>query len=208
TMPAPVAVAPVTDWRKSGTNEIAPNIAMPARKRVTTAAMTMRLPKSRSGTIGSAARRSTTTNSTSPVRPSASGLSTAAPDQDPARPACTMPSRSADTPAVKRATPATSMTGRRAGRASSTSAVEIREPPPERHRDRLREQEAREDPRVDLDPAEASHDRRHRRGDDGGLHRREENGQHDPDEDAPLRPLLHQWPPVQPAQRHSPRSAG
>src|SRR5437870_3136177 len=88
------------------------------------------------------------------------------------------------------------------------AAVEIREPPPERHRDRLREQEAREDPRVDLDPAEASHDRRHRRRDDGGLHCREENGQHDPDEDAPLRPLLHQWPPVQPAQRHSPRSAG
>src|SRR5881296_1742521 len=56
TMPAPVAVVPVTDWRKSGTNEIAPNIAIPARKRVTTAATTMRLPKSRSGTIGSAAR--------------------------------------------------------------------------------------------------------------------------------------------------------
>src|SRR2546425_965673 len=79
TMPAPVAVVPVTDWRKSGTNEIAPNIAMPARKRVTTAAMTMRLPKSRSGTIGSAAPRSTTPNSTSPVRPSASRLAAGEP---------------------------------------------------------------------------------------------------------------------------------
>jgi len=126
TMPAPVAVVPVTDWRKSGTNEIAPNIAMPARKRVTTAATTIRLPKSRSGTIGSDARCSTTTNRTSAVTPNPSGASTALPDQAPARPASTTPSRTADTPAAKSATPPRSMTGRRGERASSRSPVAIR----------------------------------------------------------------------------------
>src|SRR4029453_11754370 len=58
TTPAAVAVMPLTDCRNSGTNEIAPNMAIPARKPVTVAASTMRTRNNRKGRIGSAARPS------------------------------------------------------------------------------------------------------------------------------------------------------
>ena len=93
-----------------------------------------------------------------------------------------------------------------------TPSVEVREPAPERHGDRLGQQIAGEDPRVDVEATQARHDRRHRQRDDRGLDRRQEDGQHDRDQHAPPRALVHafvhQWPPVQPAQRQSPRSAG
>ena len=125
TTPARVAEAPVTDCRNSGTKDSAPNIAMPARNRVTTAARTIRFLNNRNGTIGSAARRSTATNATSTAAPRTRSATISICDQDPTRPASTIPSRSAETPAAKRATPAPSTTGRRAGREPEVSAPAI-----------------------------------------------------------------------------------
>src|SRR6266850_242572 len=65
TKPAAVADIPLTCCRNSGTNEIAPNIAMPDRNPFTPAASTMRWRKSRNGMIGSRARRSTGTKAAS-----------------------------------------------------------------------------------------------------------------------------------------------
>src|SRR5262245_61450068 len=125
TRPAPVALAPVTDGRNSGTNGSAPNIAMPARNRVTTAARTIRFLNNLSGTIGSTARPSTTTNATSTSTPMTSRPTTSTRDQDPTRPASTMPIRSAETPAPKSPTPVPSTTGRRAGLAVTVNAAAI-----------------------------------------------------------------------------------
>ena len=106
TKPARVAELPATVCMNSGTKEIAPNIAMPARKPVMTAATTIRLLNSRSGTIGSAALRSTATK---PARASAattSGATTSRRCHAPVWPAATTPRRSDDTPAANSATPA------------------------------------------------------------------------------------------------------
>ena len=106
TMPAPVADMPLTAWRKSGTNEIAPNMAMPARNPVAAAASTTRLAKRRSGTIGSGTRRSTTTNAGSVTRATASGPTTSPPVHEPTRPASSTPTSRAETPAANRQSPA------------------------------------------------------------------------------------------------------
>ena len=57
--PASVAVAPSAPCAKSGTNEMAPNIATPARNPATTETSTTRLRNRASGTMGSGAPRST-----------------------------------------------------------------------------------------------------------------------------------------------------
>ena len=106
TKPAIVAEEPATCCRKSGTNEIAPNIAIPAKKPVATAASTIRLAKSPRGTIGSGARRSTAMNAPSATTATASAPRTSSPPQAPTRPAWTAPSSSAETPVAKSAIPA------------------------------------------------------------------------------------------------------
>jgi hypothetical protein len=105
TIPAAVADMPLTSCRKSGTNEIAPNIAMPARNPVDAPASTMRWPNMRRGTMGSAARRSTRTNATRASTDSASSPSTSSPVHLPTRPASITPIKSADTPSANRARP-------------------------------------------------------------------------------------------------------
>ena len=105
TNPACVAELPTTDCMNSGTKEMAPNIAMPARKPVITAATTMRLPNSRNGTIGSAARRSTAANPAKASTAITSGATTSRRCHAPAWPAATTPRRSDDTPAANRSTP-------------------------------------------------------------------------------------------------------
>jgi hypothetical protein len=57
--PAAVAVIPKAPCANSGTNDIAPNIATPAKNPAITATDTTRLRNSASGTMGSSARRST-----------------------------------------------------------------------------------------------------------------------------------------------------
>ena len=85
---------------------MAPNMAMPASRPVAAAARTIGLPKRRSGTIGSAARRSTKTNTTSSAPESASSPSTEGRAQDSPRPASTSPTRSAEMAAANTAMPA------------------------------------------------------------------------------------------------------
>ncbi len=91
--------------------------------------------------------------------------------------------------------------------------VEVREPPPERHRDGGGEDVAREDPGVDGEAAQARDHGRHRRRDGGRFHRAEEEPQHHPRDDetsarrrgahAPVpRPAVVHW-----AHGHRPRSA-
>src|SRR3989440_664774 len=102
TLPDAVADMPLTACRNSGTNEIAPNIAMPARNPVAAAARTTRLPNSRSGTIGSATRRSTAKNAGSATTAIASRTCTSAPGPGPARPPSRTPTTKAETPADDR----------------------------------------------------------------------------------------------------------
>ena len=111
TKPATVAEVPETVWRNSGTNEIAPNIAMPARNPVTMAASTMRLAKRESGSIGSRARRSTETNTPRLTAAMTSSPTTSSRPQAPTRPASTRASSNAETPTANSAMPATSIVG-------------------------------------------------------------------------------------------------
>src|SRR5437660_766315 len=159
TIPASVALVPVTACRKSGTNVMAPNMAMPERKPVTEAARTMGLAKRARGTTGSAARRSIRTKTTrstaeSPRRASTEGLHHEAP-----RPPSRSPTRSAEITRV--VAPATGLGGR---------------PARERRGDGRGEEEDREGPGVDPGSDQARDDRGHRRGDDRRLHGREEHG--------------------------------
>src|SRR5205814_92058 len=182
TKPAAVADIPLTCCRNSGTNEIAPNIAMPDRNPFTPAASTMRWRKSRNGMIGSRARRSTGTKAASATTALASGTRTSAPVE---------PEQLADgghAEGHERAGPeplqhpeadelAHVLRGARQRRAEQeqrepaevdgTSAEEIREAAPERHRHRGGEQESREHPGVDVDATQALDDAGHRGGDDG-----------------------------------------
>ena len=91
-----------------------------------TAARIIRFPNNRSGTIGSTARRSTATNAASTITPRPRSPTTSIWDQDPTRPASTIPSRSAETPAAKSPTPMPSTTGRRAGFETPVNAPAIK----------------------------------------------------------------------------------
>ena len=74
---------------------------------------------------------------------------------------------------------------RQSGEVHAPPAVEIREPPPERHGDRRGEDVAREDPRVDGEAAQARDHRRHGRRHRRRLHRAEEEPQHHARDDEP-----------------------
>ena len=62
--PESVADAPVTVWRNSGRNEVAPNIRAPRRKLIRKHTVAIRLRNSRSGRIGSSTLRSWAMNAT------------------------------------------------------------------------------------------------------------------------------------------------
>ena len=61
--PEPVGLAPFTVWKKSGRKTLEPNSAKPTISPVAPAIVKVRFWNSRSGSTGSAARRSTRTNS-------------------------------------------------------------------------------------------------------------------------------------------------
>ena len=65
-----VGLAPFTVWKKTGRKVRAPNMAKPTTKPTALAAEKTRLAKRRSGSTGSAARRSTTRNRAVATTPS------------------------------------------------------------------------------------------------------------------------------------------
>ncbi len=69
--PDMVGETPCTTWRKVGRYVIEPNMAKPTTNPITEQSANVRTLKSRSGSTGSAARRSTNTNGTSSAAPSA-----------------------------------------------------------------------------------------------------------------------------------------
>ena len=62
---------------------------------------------------------------------------------------------------------------------------QVRAAPVDRHRDRLRQQVDREQPRERREPAEAVHHRRHRGGDDRRVQRHQRRAEHQRDQDGP-----------------------
>src|SRR5215203_865700 len=64
--PEPVGVAPFTTWRKSGRYVTDPNIAKPTTSATIDVTVNARFANSRSGSTGSAARRSTSTKANEP----------------------------------------------------------------------------------------------------------------------------------------------
>ena len=105
TNPACMALLPVTACRKSGTYEMAPNMAMPERKPVTAAARTMGRAKRVRGTTGSAAECSIQMNAISSAPESAMSPSTEPRIQLSPRPASTRPMSRLEMAAVKTAVP-------------------------------------------------------------------------------------------------------
>ena len=73
------------------------------------------------------------------------------------------------------------------GEERGPTSEQIGQASPERHRDGGRQEEPGEDPRVDLEAAQALHDDRHGGGDHGRFHGGEKDRHHDPERQAGLR---------------------